>query len=97
MSSYLIALIDIHDPAGYEQYLDGFDQVFAKYTGEVIAVEDHPRVLEGKWPARRTVVLKFPNDSELRKWYDSEEYQSLAERRRKASVANISIVSEVKH
>jgi uncharacterized protein (DUF1330 family) len=93
LSSYFIALIDIHDPDGYEQYLVGFDKVFAKYTGEVIAVEDHPRVLEGKWPARRTVVIKFPNDSELRKWYDSEEYQSLAEHRREASIANISIVT----
>jgi uncharacterized protein (DUF1330 family) len=93
LSSYFIALIDIHDPAGYEQYLLGFDKVFAKYSGEVIAVEDHPRVLEGKWPARRTVVIKFSNDSELRKWYDSEEYQSLAEHRREASIANISIIT----
>ena len=93
MSSYLIALIDIYDPEGYEQYLLGFDKVFAKYSGEVIAVEDHPRVLEGKWPAKRTVVIKFPTDSELRKWYESEEYQSLAEHRREASIANISIIT----
>lgn len=93
MSSYFIALIDIHDPAAYKQYLEGFDEVFARYTGEVIAVEDNPRVLEGTWPARRTVVIKFPNDSELRRWYDSEEYQSLAKHRREASVATISIIS----
>jgi len=93
MSSYFIALINIHDPQRYEQYLAGFDQVFEKYNGKVIAVEDNPRTLEGKWPAERTVVIHFQDDSELRKWYDSDEYQALAEYRREASIANIAIIT----
>jgi len=67
--------------------------VFENYNGEVIAVEDNPRILEGNWPAGRTVVIKFPDDSELRKWYDSDEYQTLAERRKEASIANIAIIT----
>lgn len=93
MSSYFIALIEIHDPMRYKQYLEGFDIVFEKYNGKVVAVEDHPRTLEGKWPAGRTVVIKFPNDSELRKWYESPEYQKLAEHRKEASVANIAVIT----
>ena len=71
MSTYFTALIDIHDPKLYERYLDGFDQVFQKYRGEVIAVEDHPRVLEGEWPAGRTVLIRFPDDEALLEWYRS--------------------------
>lgn len=93
MSSYFIALIDIHDSKRYKQYLDGFNTVFEKYSGEVVAVEDHPRTLEGSWPAGRTVVIKFPDDSELRKWYESGEYQKLAEHRKEASIANIAIIT----
>jgi uncharacterized protein (DUF1330 family) len=93
MSSYFIALIDIHDPKRYEQYLEGFDAVFEKYNGKVIAVEDHPRTLEGNWPASRTVVIKFPDDSKLRKWYESSEYQKLAEHRKEASVANVAVIT----
>jgi len=93
LSSYFIALIDIHDPQRYEQYLAGFDQVFEKYNGKVIAVEDNPRILEGKWPAGRTVVIHFEDDSELRKWYESDEYQTLAEHRKEASLANIAIIT----
>ena len=93
MSSYFIALINIHDPQRYEQYLEGFDEVFEKYHGKVIAVEDNPRILEGNWPAGRTVVIKFSDDSELRKWYDSDEYQTLAKRRKEASIANIAIIT----
>lgn len=93
MNSYFIALIDIHDPSKYDQYLAGYDKVFSKFKGKVVAVEDNPRVLEGTWPAGRTVMIKFPNDYELRKWYDSEEYQNLAKYRKEASVASIAIVT----
>ncbi len=93
MSSYFIALIDIHDPERYEQYLAGYDEVFNKFKGKVIAVEDNPRVLEGSWPAERTVLIEFPDDHELRKWYSSEEYQFLAKYRKEASVASIAMIT----
>ena len=67
--------------------------MFDKYNGKVIAVEDNPRILEGNWPAGRTVVIKFPSESELRKWYDSNEYQTLAKRRKEASIGNIAIIT----
>ena len=88
-----MALIDIHDPRGYEQYLAGFDEIFCKYKGRVVAVEDAPRVLEGNWPAKRTVLIKFPDDQELRRWYDSEEYQQLVKHRQAASVATAAILT----
>jgi uncharacterized protein (DUF1330 family) len=93
LSSYFIALIDIHDHERYGQYLAGFDDVFNQFKGEVIAVEDNPTVLEGTWPAGRIVIIKFPNDRELRKWYDSKEYQSLAIHRKEASAASIAIIT----
>jgi uncharacterized protein (DUF1330 family) len=93
VSSYFIALINIHDDAGYREYLAGFDEIFQKYSGCVLAVEDQPRVLEGEWPARRTVLIRFPDDGALRRWYESPEYQHLARVRRGAAVASIAIVS----
>lgn len=93
MSVYFIALIDIHDPARYETYLAGFDEVFERFRGEVVAVEDEPRVLEGDWPAGRTVLIRFPSEQDLRAWYESPEYQRLAEHRRAASTASVAIVT----
>jgi uncharacterized protein (DUF1330 family) len=93
VSSYFVALINIHDPVRYEQYLAGFDAVFEKFEGQVISVEDRPTVLEGEWPAARTVLIRFPNGQELRRWYDSPEYQQLARHRQEASVASIAIIS----
>jgi uncharacterized protein (DUF1330 family) len=93
VSSYYIALINIHDPARYQQYLAGFDEVFEKFQGEVIAIEDNPRVLEGKWPAGRTVIIRFPNDQAAHTWYESPEYQQLAHFQQEASVASVTIVT----
>ena len=93
MSSYFIALIDIWDPERYQQYLDGYDKVFKKYKGQVLAVEDNPKILVGKWPAGRTVLIRFPSNQELYRWYESDEYQMLAGHRREASTAAIAIIS----
>lgn len=93
MSSYFIALINIHDEERYEEYLAGFDDVFENYQGEVVSVEDDPLVLEGEWPSRRTVLIRFPNKRELLRWYESPEYQALARHRRDASIANIAVIS----
>lgn len=92
MSSYFIAQIDIHDSREYERYLAGFDEVFARYQGEVLAVDNSVTLLEGEWPFGRTVIIRFPSDEELLRWYRSAEYRQLARHRREASRANIVMV-----
>ena len=93
MACYFVGLIDIHDADEYDTYLEGYDAVFSQFRGEVIAVEESPRVLEGEWPAGRTVIIRFPNEGELRRWYDSEAYQALACHRQNASYSRIAIIS----
>lgn len=93
MSSYFVGLITIHDRTRYDNYLAGFDEVFERYDGEVIAVEDVPRVLEGSWPCGRTVLIRFPDDESLLRWYRSPEYQALARERRAAADCSIAVVS----
>ena len=92
MSCYFLALIDIHDPDRYDQYLAGFDRVFEKYRGQVKAVADNPRVLEGQWPAKRTVLIRFPDEAELMKWYESKEYRELARHRKEASISRVAVI-----
>jgi uncharacterized protein (DUF1330 family) len=92
LSSYFIAQINIHDANEYERYLEGYDEIFARYNGKVVAVDDNVKLLEGEWPYGRTVVIRFPSSEELLAWYESPEYQALAKHRRKASMANIVLV-----
>ncbi len=92
MACYFVAQIEILDRDAYDRYLDGFDEVFARFDGAVLAVDDEVRTLEGTWPLRRTVLIRFPDEAALLAWYESAEYQRLAAVRRSGSVANIALV-----
>jgi len=88
MSAYFIAQIRIHDREQYRVYEDGFDEIFARYQGTVIIVDDHPTVLEGEFRYSRIVVVKFPSETEALRWYESAEYQALARHRFRAADAD---------
>ncbi len=92
MTCYLIAQIDVHDREGYQKYLDGFNEVFKNYKGIIMAADNNPTVLEGEWPFQRTVLIRFPDAAEARRWHGSPEYQKLAEVRKRASDSNIVLV-----
>lgn len=89
MPVYLIAHIRIDDWQEYGTYQEGFLEIFGRYDGELLAVSDQPRVIEGDWPYTRVVLLRFPDDEAVRRWYESPEYQALAEHRWRASEARI--------
>lgn len=92
MACYLIAQIEVHDRQGYQQYLDGFNEVFSRYRGIILAADEQPAVLEGQWPMRRTVLIRFPDADEARRWYESPEYRELAALRHRSSRSNIVLV-----
>ena len=77
MSVYFIANITVDQPLIYQKYLDGCDEVFARYHGEYLAVDANPEVVEGEWAYSRVVVIRFPNREEWTRWYESPEYQEL--------------------
>ena len=92
MKSYFLAQITIRDRRRYAGYLSRFDEVFDRYRGKVLAVDDHPVELEGSWRHGRLVLIEFPNARELRRWYGSKDYQELARFRRIASKGDILLV-----
>jgi len=85
MPVYIVAQIAIEDPEEYGRYQAGFLDVFAKYEGELLAVSDEPEVIEGEWPYTRAVVIRFPDRAAARRWYDSAEYQAIAQHRWRGS------------
>jgi uncharacterized protein (DUF1330 family) len=92
MSCYFIAQLTIHDRALYAKYEAGFDEIFARYEGKVVAVDDNPVALEGSPSCTRVVVIRFPSEAELRRWYDSPEYQALAALRWRAADGEVLLV-----
>lgn len=88
-----MAQIKIHNREEYQKYLDGFDQIFSKYKGLLLAADENPQIIEGKWPYSRTILIRFPSEEEAKRWYQSPEYQELVKHRHHASEANIVLVT----
>lgn len=92
MSCYFIAQIKITDMNEYEKYLDGTDSVFSRYNGKYLAVDTKPEVLEGSWSSDRIVIIEFENEKELKRWYESPEYQAILKYRLKAAKCDTLLV-----
>ena len=88
MTVYIIAQITIADRAKYDEYEAGFMEIFEKYEGTMLSVDEEPRVLEGEWKATRSVLIRFPSAGSFRAWAMSDEYQAIAKFRHEASVSN---------
>ena len=81
MSHYFIANIKINDEDEYKKYLDKADEVFSKYNGKYLAVDNKPMILEGNWKYSRTVLIQFTSLEDFNNWYQSEEYQKILKHR----------------
>ncbi len=92
MPFYVVAQLNIHDRTRYARYESGFMEIFSKYGGSVLSVDEAAKVLEGEWNYMRTVLLEFPSEERAMAWYHSPEYQSLAQHRFAASDANIVLI-----
>jgi len=74
MSAYVIAEIEVTDPAGYEEYRKQVLAVVTKYGGKFIVRGGTVDSKEGGWTPARIVVVEFPSMAQARKFYDSPEY-----------------------
>ena len=81
MSVYFIANIKINDEAEYQKYIECVGNVFSKFNGKYLKVDNNPVVLEGKWDYSRLVLIEFPDKDSFNKWYYSAEYQAILKHR----------------
>jgi uncharacterized protein (DUF1330 family) len=92
MSAYVIAEIEVTDPAAYEEYRKQVPGVVAKYDGKFLVRGGKVESKEGGWTPKRIVVLEFPSMAQAQKWYDSPDYAPLIKLRQKASKGKLVIV-----
>ena len=92
MTTYVVAQITINDREKYAKYEAGFMDIFSRFAGQLLAVDESPQVAEGNWPHTRTVLLQFPSLEDAQAWYQSSDYQALANHRWQASVADIAFI-----
>jgi len=97
MSAYVIANVDIRDPARYAEYVKLTPATVAPFGGRFIARGGKAEQLEGDTPANRVVVLEFDTYEQAKAWYDSEGYRTARAVRQSASVGSLILVDGVKN
>lgn len=81
MSYYFVAQIRIKDSIEYQKYIDGSDDVFKKYKGKYLSVDNFPQLLEGSWDYTRMVLIRFDSKVDFDEWYNSADYQRILKHR----------------
>lgn len=80
-----MASIRIKDDLEYQKYVDQTDEIFAKFNGSYLAVDNTPEVVEGSWDYSRAVLIRFDGKEDFKAWYKSDEYQEILKYRLFAS------------
>jgi uncharacterized protein (DUF1330 family) len=92
--TFVIAQIVINDRDTYHQYeTAGHLEIFDKFGGKLVGVDENVEIVEGGWPFTRTVLIEFPSKERARAWYESDEYQAVAGLRHNSATSNLVMVS----
>ncbi len=85
MPAYMVATIDVKDPAQYEEYKALAPIAIKKFGGEYMTRGGEMETLEGPEQKLRVVLVKFPDMDTARAFYDSPEYKKARDAREGAA------------
>jgi uncharacterized protein (DUF1330 family) len=94
-SAYIIADVDVTDPARYEDYKKLSTLAMQAHGAEVCVRGGQSEVLEGDWHPRRVVVLKFPSVEQARAFHASPQYTRARQAREGAATMRMVVVEGV--
>lgn len=92
MPAYIIADVQVTDPAAYEPYRPLAAASIARFGGRFVVRGGDAVLLEGAPAPQRIVVIEFPDADTARRWYRSDEYQQALKIRQSASTGRLILV-----
>lgn len=94
-SGYIIAHVDITQPAQYDEYRKWSTAAMQVHGAEVCVRGGQMTVLEGDFAPERVVVLKFPSFDAAKAFYDTPEYRKARQAREGAALMRMICVEGV--
>jgi uncharacterized protein (DUF1330 family) len=92
MPAYIVADIDVHDPARYEQYKQLAPASIEAHGGRYLVRGGNVKVLEGDWQLKRFVILEFPSVADAQRWWDSADYAPAKRLRQETTTTSMILV-----
>ena len=92
MSAYILANVQVTNPAQYEDYKKFSSAAMQVHGAEVCVRGGKVEVLEGDWSPDRVVLLKFPTVEAARAFNDSPEDALARQSRQGAAVMRMVLI-----
>jgi uncharacterized protein (DUF1330 family) len=91
MTAYLVANVTVRDAARMEAYAAAAGPTLAAHGGEFVLEGQLADTLSGTCAAPAVALVRFPSVEAARTWYNSPEYQALADLRSSAAHMDIAL------
>jgi len=95
MPAYVVADVEVTDPAAFAEYVERGPAVVAAHGGTYLARGGAVASLEGDWAPRRLTIIRFDSVAQARAWIESAEYRPLRHIRQKAARSKILVVEGI--
>ena len=92
MPAYLLGTVSVEDAEGFAEYSKRVPETIERYGGTYRARGGTVEVLEGSWAPKRVVLIEWDSVEQAKLWYESEEYQALADIRRRCAATDLVLV-----
>lgn len=92
MPAYILAEVEVTNPAGYESYRPLAGASVAQYGGKFVVRGGKAELVEGSKEPARIVVIEFPDTAAAKRWYNSPEYQEALKIRLANSTGRVLLV-----
>jgi uncharacterized protein (DUF1330 family) len=92
MAGYIIAEVQVTDPARYDEYRQQVGATIEAYGGRFLVRGGKSEALEGDAPRGRLVIAEFDSYEQARAWYESQEYAGPKMLRQETSVGWLILV-----
>lgn len=95
MPAYMIADINMKDPAAYERYKAEVPALIRRHGGEYLVRGGAHEVLEGDWQPTRLVIFRFPDRAAIHAFMNDPDYQPLKALRKQCAESDIVAVDGI--
>ena len=92
MPAYVIANVEVTDPAAYENYKTAAEAAIARHGGRYLVRGGESEVVEGAFLGSRFVLLEFPDLAIAKGFVHSADYAAARAERQGAAIMNLVIV-----
>jgi uncharacterized protein (DUF1330 family) len=92
--AYLIAEVDVTDPATFQKYREKVPETLVPFSGHYIIRGGRTQALEGA-PPKRFVVIAFDSMEKAQAWEDSPAYETIKPLRQSSAKSRIFIAEGV--